>query len=75
VAGALNAAIQAASIGSMAAAGILADIIDIRAVFAIGAAMTLAAAIVAWALFRRAPAAAVQEAAAGGAPGEVSAAA
>ena len=34
VAGALNAAIQTASIGSMAAAGILADVIGIRAVFA-----------------------------------------
>lgn len=56
VAGALNAAIQTASIGSMAMAGILADVIGIRSVFAIGGAMTLVAAIVAWALFRRAPA-------------------
>ena len=48
VAGALNAAIQTASIGSMAAAGILADVIGIRAVFAIGGAIALSAAIVAW---------------------------
>ena len=54
VAGALNAAIQTASIASMAAAGILADVVGIRTVFAIGGAITLAAAIVAWALFRRA---------------------
>ena len=56
VAGALNAAIQTASIGSMAVAGILADVIGIRSVFAIGGAMTLVAALVAWVLFRRAPA-------------------
>jgi MFS family permease len=54
VAGALNAAIQTASIGSMAAAGILADVIGIRAVFAIGGAVTMAAALFAWVLFRRA---------------------
>jgi len=60
VAGALNAAIQAASIGSMAVAGILADVIGIRWVFAIGGAMTLLAAVTAWALFRRAPAAGPQ---------------
>ena len=57
VAGALNAAIQAASIGSMAAAGILADVIGIRAVFAVGGGITLLAAVLAWALFRGAPAA------------------
>jgi MFS family permease len=55
VGAALNAAIQTATIASMAAAGILADVIGIRAVFALGAAITLAAAILAWALFRRAP--------------------
>ncbi len=55
VAGALNAGIQAASIGSMAAAGILADVIGIRAVFAIGGGITLLAAVFAWTLFRRAP--------------------
>jgi MFS family permease len=57
VAGALNAGIQAASIGSMAAAGILADVIGIRSVFAIGGAITLLAALFAWTLFRRAPSA------------------
>ncbi len=61
VAGALNAAIQTASIGSMAAAGILADVIGIRWVFALGGAVTLVAAVTAWALFRRAPAAAGTE--------------
>jgi MFS family permease len=61
VAGALNAAIQTASIGSMAAAGILADVIGIRWVFAIGGAVTLLAAVTAWALFRRAPAAVATE--------------
>jgi MFS transporter, DHA3 family, macrolide efflux protein len=53
VAGALNAVVQAASIGSMAAAGILAGVVGMRAVFAGGAAITLAAAVLAWALFRR----------------------
>ena len=72
VAGALNAAIQTASIGSMAAAGILADVIGIRSVFAIGGAMTLVAALVAWALFRRAPAEARE---AGGSAAEAPAAA
>jgi MFS family permease len=57
VAGALNAAIQTATIGSMAAAGILADVVGMRTVFAMGAAVTLAAAVLAWALFRRAPSA------------------
>jgi MFS family permease len=52
VAGALNAAIQTASIGSMAAAGILAEVIGMRTVFALGAAVALLAAIVAAALFR-----------------------
>jgi MFS transporter, DHA3 family, macrolide efflux protein len=52
VAGALNAAIQTASIGSMAAAGILANVIGIRAVFAGGAAIALLAAVVAALLFR-----------------------
>jgi MFS transporter, DHA3 family, macrolide efflux protein len=57
VAGALNAAIQTASIGSMAAAGILADVVGIRTVFAIGGAVTMIAALLAWAMFRRAPSA------------------
>lgn len=52
VAGALNAAIQTTTIGSMAAAGILADVIGMRAVFAAAGAVTLAAAAVAWLLFR-----------------------
>lgn len=52
VSGALNAAVQTATILSMAAAGILADIIGIRLVFAAGAVIVGAAAIVAWALFR-----------------------
>ena len=52
VAGALNAAIQTASIGSMAAAGILADVTGIRVVFAVGGAVALLAAVVAWFLFR-----------------------
>ncbi len=56
VAGALNAVIQTATIGSMAAAGILADVIGIRWVFAIGGGVALLAAVTAWALFRRAPA-------------------
>ena len=56
VAGTLNAAIQTASIGSMAAAGILADIIGIRSVFALGALVALLAAVVAAFLFRGAPA-------------------
>jgi MFS transporter, DHA3 family, macrolide efflux protein len=52
VAGALNAAIQGASIGSMAAAGILADIVGIRMVFLGGAAVAAVAAVVSWLLFR-----------------------
>ena len=52
VAGALNAAIQTASIGSMAVAGILADVTGIRVVFAIGGAVALLAAVLAWYLFR-----------------------
>ena len=52
VAGALNAAIQTASIVSMAAAGILADVTGIRVVFAVGGAVALLAAGVAWFLFR-----------------------
>lgn len=55
VAGALNASIQTASIGSMAAAGILADVTGIRIVFALGAAVALLAAVVSWALFRGEP--------------------
>jgi MFS family permease len=64
VGGALNAAIQTASIASMAAAGILADVVGIRTVFALGAAVTLGAAALAWALFRRSTAEAAE-----GAPG------
>ncbi len=60
VAGALNAAIQTASIASMAAAGVLASVLGIRSVFAFGAVLTLTAAVVAWALFRRVPTAAGQ---------------
>lgn len=52
VGGALNAAIQGASIGSMALAGLLADVIGIRMVFLAGGAVAAIAAIVAWALFR-----------------------
>ena len=52
VAGALNAAIQTASIGSMAAAGILADVTGIRVVFAVGGAIAMLAAVIAWLLFR-----------------------
>ncbi|HEX5828737.1 MAG TPA: MFS transporter [Candidatus Limnocylindrales bacterium] len=52
VAGALNAVVQTASIGSMAAAGILADVVGMRTVFAAGAAITLLAAVVAALLFR-----------------------
>ncbi|HEY4189079.1 MAG TPA: MFS transporter [Candidatus Limnocylindrales bacterium] len=52
VAGALNAAIQTASIASMAVAGILADVTGIRVVFALGGAVALLAAVVAWMLFR-----------------------
>jgi len=55
VAGALNATIQTASIGSMAAAGILADVVGIRAVFAVGGLVVLLAAVLAALLFRGAP--------------------
>jgi MFS family permease len=61
VGGALNAAIQTASIASMAAAGILADVVGIRAVFVAGAVITLGAAVLAWALFRRPAAVSVGE--------------
>ncbi len=56
VAGALNAAIQAASIGSMAVAGIVAEATGIRVVFALGAAVAALAAVLSWALFRGVPA-------------------
>jgi MFS family permease len=69
VAGALNAAIQTASIGSMAAAGILADVVGMRAVFAAGAAVTLVAAVVAAVLFRGAPDTGVVPAAGHAGPG------
>ena len=54
-AGALNAAIQTASIGSMAAAGILADVVGIRTCSRSAAAIALVAALVAWMLFRGEP--------------------
>jgi MFS family permease len=56
VAGALNAVIQTATIASMAAAGILAGLVGMRTVFAMSAVVTLGAALLAWALFRRAAA-------------------
>ena len=62
VAGALNAATQTTTIVSMAAAGILADVIGMRAVFVAGGAIVFVAAAVAWALFRGAPAAVPQAA-------------
>jgi MFS family permease len=68
VAGALNAAIQTASIGSMAAAGILADVIGIRGVFVAGGAVALVAALVAWAMFRGQPSPAAQPEVAPGVP-------
>jgi MFS family permease len=52
VAGALNAAVQTATIASMAAAGILGDVVGIRTVFLAGAIVTGVAAVVAWLLFR-----------------------
>ena len=52
VAASLNAAIQTATIVSMAAAGVLAGVIGIRGVFVAGGAIALLAAVVAWALFR-----------------------
>lgn len=55
VAGALNAVIQTASIGSMAAAGILADAVGMRNVFALSGGVVLLAAVVAAVLFRGAP--------------------
>jgi MFS family permease len=68
VAGALNAAIQTASIGSMAAAGILADVIGTRAVFAVGGAVALLAAVVAAWLFRGVAPAAERSASAAATP-------
>jgi MFS family permease len=56
VAGALNAAMQTASIASMAAAGVLADVVGMRTVFIAGGVVAGAAAVVAWLLFRSAPA-------------------
>jgi MFS transporter, DHA3 family, macrolide efflux protein len=52
VAAAFNAATSTTSIASMAAAGILADLIGIRGVFAVGGLITIAAAILAALLFR-----------------------
>ncbi len=59
VAGAFNAAIQTASIVSMAVAGVFADIVGMRIVFYVGGAVAIVASGVAWALFRyrQAPAA------------------
>ena len=56
VAGSLNAVIQTASIASMAAAGVLADVVGMRTVFIAGGAVAGLAALVAWLLFRSAPA-------------------
>ncbi|MEI7742416.1 MAG: MFS transporter [Chloroflexota bacterium] len=61
VAGALNAVVQTATIGSMAAAGILAGVVGIRAVFVGGAAVVGLAAVVAWWLFRDAGASVLQQ--------------
>jgi MFS family permease len=52
VAGALNASMQTASIASMAVAGVMADVVGMRAVFFAGGAVAMAAAAVAWVLFR-----------------------
>ena len=57
VVGALNAVLQTASIASMAAAGVLADVVGMRTVFIVGGMVAGAAALVAWLLFRSAPAA------------------
>ena len=52
VTGTLNAVIQTATIASMAAAGILGDIVGIRTVFLAGGVVGGLAALVAWLLFR-----------------------
>jgi MFS family permease len=52
VAGSLNPAMQTASIASMAVAGVMADVVGMRAVFFAGGAVAMAAAAVAWVLFR-----------------------
>lgn len=52
VAGALNAVIQTATIASMALAGILADVISIRGVFAAGSVLVVLAAVISGLLFR-----------------------
>jgi MFS family permease len=51
VAGALNAAIQTATIASTAVAGILANVVGMRAVFFGAGAVAMLAAVVAWVLF------------------------
>jgi MFS transporter, DHA3 family, macrolide efflux protein len=55
VAGALNASIQTASIVSMAVCGIFAGVVGMRAVFFVGGAIAMSAAVVAWLLFRLVP--------------------
>jgi len=57
VVGVLHAVMQTASIASMAVAGVLADAVGMRAVFYAGGAITIAASLLAWALFRWTPAA------------------
>jgi MFS family permease len=52
VSGALNAVTQTATVASMAAAGILGDVVGIRTVFLAGGLVAGLAAVVAWLLFR-----------------------
>lgn len=51
----LNAVIQTATIASMAAAGILGDVVGIRVVFLAGGVIAALAAVLAWLLFRGVP--------------------
>jgi len=55
VAAAFNAAMSTTSIASMAAAGILADVIGIRTVFLLGGLVAGVGAVVCWTLFRGVP--------------------
>lgn len=55
VSGALNAVIQTATIASMAAAGILGDVVGIRVVFLAGGIIAGLAAVLAWLMFRGVP--------------------
>ncbi len=52
VTGTLNAVVQTATIASMAAAGILGDVVGIRTVFLAGGVVAGLAAVLAWLLFR-----------------------